>query len=91
MSNFTRSDVKRVMQAVEEYRTAGGREEHFAYKDILQSCIEHILDGYNHWKDLADSREVRYNEMLELQNENFRLKFKVSLLESELQRTHSGV
>lgn len=89
--NFTRVDVKRFMQAVEDYRTAGGREEHFAFKDILQASIEDVLDGYNHWKALAESREIRYNQMLELQKENFRLKFKVSSLEAELQKTHSGV
>ena len=90
-SSFHRSDVERIMQVAHDYRSATGTEEYWMRRDILQNIIEELLDGFNHWKALAESREIRYNQMLELQKENFRLKFKVTCLESELQRTHNGV
>lgn len=34
----------RLWKAIERYRTAGGREEHHAYKEALDNYIDDMLD-----------------------------------------------
>lgn len=36
-------NTNQIMVAVERYRTAGGREEHHAYKDQLEAAIEALV------------------------------------------------
>jgi len=50
---MTKKDARKIMlwRAIERYRTAGGREEHHAYKEALDNYIDDTLD-------IADMDEV---------------------------------
>ena len=43
---MTRKEARKIMlwRAIERYRTAGGREEHHAYKEALDNYIDDMLD-----------------------------------------------
>lgn len=81
-SSFHRSDVERIMQVAHDYRKATGTEEYWMRRDILQNLIEELLDGFNHWKALAESREDT-QVMQSLRQENIRLRLLNSMLESK--------
>ena len=42
----TKDQARKIMlwKAIERYRTAGGWEEHRAYKEVLNNYIDHMLD-----------------------------------------------
>ena len=43
---MTQKEARKIMlwKAIERYRTAGGREEHHAYKEALDNYIDDMLD-----------------------------------------------
>jgi hypothetical protein len=43
---MTKKDARKIMlwKGIERYRTAGGREEHHAYKEALDNYIDDMLD-----------------------------------------------
>ena len=43
---MTQKEARKIMlwRAIERYRTAGGREEHHAYKEALDNYIDDMLD-----------------------------------------------
>lgn len=43
---MTKKNARKIMlwKAIERYRTAGGREEHHAYKEALDNYIDDMLD-----------------------------------------------
>lgn len=53
---MTQKDARKIMlwKAIERYRTAGGSEEHYAYKDALDNYIDDMLD-------IADMDSVAIN------------------------------
>lgn len=38
-----KKEVKAIMALVEAYRTSGGREEHFARRDMLENALEELV------------------------------------------------
>lgn len=37
---------KQIWTLIESYRTAGGSEEHYTYKDMLDILIDELLEAY---------------------------------------------
>ena len=44
-------NTEQIMAAVERYRTAGGREEHHAYKDQLETAITELVQERDELND----------------------------------------
>ena len=47
--------VEHIMKLVEDYRTAGGREEHWARRDILLAAVEELVKDAERYRFLRDA------------------------------------
>lgn len=48
------TQVKDIMKLVEAYRTSGGREEHFARRDVLENALEELIITYEELRTFYD-------------------------------------
>jgi chromosome segregation ATPase len=68
-------NTEQIMAAVERYRTAGGREEHHAYKDQLEAAIEALVQERDALKNqLEEANSGWYDKLLEATLERDALK-----------------
>lgn len=47
-------EVKAIMALVEAYRTSGGREEHFARRDMLENALEELVPTADELRSFYD-------------------------------------
>jgi hypothetical protein len=52
--------TKHLMKLVEEYRTAGGREEHWMRKDILEIAIDDLVHELYSKQEKIDALMLEY-------------------------------
>jgi len=67
---MTQKEARKIMlwKGIERYRTAGGREEHHAYKEALDNYIDDMLDGdqavsaFNSLYEISEKYRVERDE-----------------------------